>query len=78
MSDIAFTREILTQLIAFDTTSRNSNLELIAWVEDFLTRRGIASKRVANALGWAVGMASGPNAIRAPGLRGAYHHVARS
>ena len=51
MSDIAPTLEILTRLIAFDTTSRNSNLELIAWVEDFLRQRGIASRRVANAEG---------------------------
>ena len=49
MSDIAFTLEILARLIAFDTTSRNSNLDLIAWVEDFLRQRGIASRRVANA-----------------------------
>ncbi|GAM96417.1 acetylornithine deacetylase [alpha proteobacterium U9-1i] len=45
------TLEILARLIAFDTTSRNSNLELIAWVEDFLSVRGIASKRVLNADG---------------------------
>lgn len=42
------TLDILERLIAFDTTSRNSNLELIAWVEDFLHARGIASRRVLN------------------------------
>lgn len=41
-------RAILERLIAFDTTSRNSNLALIEWVEDFLRARGIASQRVAN------------------------------
>ncbi len=51
MSDIAATREILAQLIAFDTTSRNSNLPLIAWVEAFLSARGIPSWRVPNADG---------------------------
>ena len=51
MSEIGATLDILTRLIAFDTTSRNSNLELIAWVEDFLRQRGIASRRVANADG---------------------------
>ena len=51
MSEISATLDILTRLIAFDTTSRNSNLELIAWVEDFLHQRGIASRRVANADG---------------------------
>lgn len=43
--------DILARLIAFDTTSRNSNLALIAWVEEFLHARGIASQRVANADG---------------------------
>lgn len=51
MSEIAATLEILARLIAFDTTSRNSNLELIAWVEDFLAARGVASRRVSNADG---------------------------
>lgn len=40
--------DILARLIAFDTTSRNSNLALIAWVEEFLRARGVASRRVAN------------------------------
>ncbi len=51
MTEISATLDVLTRLIAFDTTSRNSNLELIAWVEDFLGQRGIASRRVANADG---------------------------
>lgn len=51
MSEIAYTRELLTRLIAFDTTSRNSNLPLIEWVEAFFAQRGIASHRVANAEG---------------------------
>ncbi len=41
--------EILTKLVAFDTTSRNSNLALIEWVEEFLRARGVASRRIANA-----------------------------
>lgn len=45
------TLSILARLIAFDTTSRNSNLALIGWVEDFLGQRGIASRRVVNADG---------------------------
>lgn len=39
---------ILETLIAFDTTSRGSNLELIAWVEDYLAQHGAAATRVAN------------------------------
>ncbi|MEP2990215.1 MAG: acetylornithine deacetylase [Parasphingorhabdus sp.] len=42
-------RDILATLIAFDTTSRNSNLELISWVEDHLARYDVTSTRVVNA-----------------------------
>ncbi|WP_417516723.1 acetylornithine deacetylase [Minwuia sp.] len=38
------TVEILRDLIAFDTTSRNSNLDLIRWAEDYLKARGVASE----------------------------------
>jgi acetylornithine deacetylase len=34
-------REMIDRLIAFDTTSRNSNLELIAFVADYLAEYGI-------------------------------------
>jgi acetylornithine deacetylase len=39
-------RELLAQLVAFDTTSAKSNLPLIAFVEDYLQGHGIASTRV--------------------------------
>ena len=42
---------ILDSLISFDTTSRNSNLELISWVEDYLAQDGISATRVSNADG---------------------------
>ncbi|MEL6875656.1 MAG: acetylornithine deacetylase [Pseudomonadota bacterium] len=42
---------ILESLLAFDTTSRNSNLQLIGWVEALLADQGIASHRVLNADG---------------------------
>ena len=38
---------ILERLVAFDTTSARSNLELIGYVESYLTRHGVASTRVA-------------------------------
>jgi acetylornithine deacetylase len=38
-------RELLERLIAFDTTSRNSNLELIDWVSGYLAEHGIESRR---------------------------------
>lgn len=39
---------IFETLIAFDTTSRDSNLALIDWVEDYLSSHDIASTRVYN------------------------------
>ena len=35
--------EILDRLIAFDTTSSRSNLDLIGWVSDYLGRHGVAA-----------------------------------
>lgn len=43
--------EILERLIAFDTTSRSSNLALIEWVEAYLDRHGVPHRRVPNAEG---------------------------
>ena len=43
--------EILADLVAFDTTSRGSNLELIAYAEAKLAAAGAVSRRVANADG---------------------------
>jgi acetylornithine deacetylase len=37
--------EVLASLVSFDTTSRNSNLPLIAWVESYLAGMGVASTR---------------------------------
>ena len=36
--------ELIRTLIAFDTTSRDSNLALIDWVRDYLAGHGIDSK----------------------------------
>ena len=43
------TVDALRQLIAFDTTSRNSNLELIDWAEACLVRHGARVRRSYNA-----------------------------
>lgn len=43
--------DILRTLVAFDTTSRDSNLALIAWVEAYLAGHGVASHRVPNEQG---------------------------
>jgi acetylornithine deacetylase len=46
MMNLQSTKDILAALVGFDTTSRNSNLELIAWVEGYLDRLGVAHERV--------------------------------
>jgi acetylornithine deacetylase len=38
--------QILAKLISFDTTSRNSNIPLIAWIEDYLDQFSIPHLRV--------------------------------
>jgi len=43
--------EILRRLVAFDTTSRGSNLALIAYVEGLLAEIGVPGRRVPNADG---------------------------
>jgi acetylornithine deacetylase len=42
-------REILEILVAFPTVSRDSNLALVDWVEEYLAGHGVASRRVWNA-----------------------------
>src|SRR3981081_375861 len=51
MTDIERSIEILEALVGFDTTSRNSNLPLIAWIESYLDRLGIAHERIPDATG---------------------------
>ena len=43
--------DLMAKLIAFDTTSRGSNLALIEWVEAYLDGHGVAHRRVPNADG---------------------------
>lgn len=38
--------ELLARLVAFDTTSYKNNLDLIAFVDDYLSGHGIASRRI--------------------------------
>jgi len=37
--------ELMTKLVSFPTVSRDSNLDLVAWVEDYLASHGIDSHR---------------------------------
>lgn len=41
-------REMIDKLVSFDTTSHKSNLELIAFIEDYLSGYGVASQLVRN------------------------------
>ena len=48
MTSLSTVRDILARLVAFDTTSRGTNLPLIEWVEDFLRPLGAELTRVVN------------------------------
>jgi acetylornithine deacetylase len=69
MSRLQQTTEILDALVGFDTTSRNSNLEVVAWIEDYLDRLGVVHERIPDQSGtkanlWAtVGPAGTPGYI---------------
>jgi len=45
------TKELLAQLVSFDTTSRNSNLPIIDFIEDYLEKHGVESTRVPDETG---------------------------
>ena len=44
----ASSRELLGRLIGFATVSRDSNLELIAFIRDYLARHGVGSELFLN------------------------------
>ncbi len=46
MAQILSAREILDFLVGFPTVSRDSNLDLVNWVEDYLAGHGVTSRRV--------------------------------
>jgi acetylornithine deacetylase len=48
---IAAAKDLLARLVAFDTTSHKSNLDLIGFVEDYLRQHGVDSARVPTADG---------------------------
>ncbi len=51
MSTAPSSVDMLKRLVAFDTTSRNSNLELIHYIRDYLADAGVESTLVPNAEG---------------------------
>jgi acetylornithine deacetylase len=44
--NVQSSKDILAALVGFDTVSRNSNLDLIAWVEGYLDRLGVKHERI--------------------------------
>ena len=73
MSRSEQTVEILEALVGFDTTSRNSNLALVAWVEAYLDRLGVAHERIADQTGakanlWATIGPAGRRATSCPAI----------
>jgi len=44
--NVQSSKDILSALVSFDTVSRNSNLDLIAWIEGYLDKLGVKHERV--------------------------------
>src|SRR6476661_5228703 len=44
--NVQSSKDILASLVSFDTVSRNSNLDLIAWIEGYLDKLGVKHQRV--------------------------------
>ncbi len=59
---------LLEQLVAFDTTSRNSNLDLVGFVRDILDRQGVASTLVEDETGTKANLLATVGPAEAPGL----------
>jgi acetylornithine deacetylase len=69
MSRLPKTTEILEALVGFDSTSRNSNLAIVGWIEAYLDRLGVTHERIPDKSGakanlWAtIGPAGRPGYI---------------
>ncbi len=69
MSRLPETTEILEALVGFDSTSRNSNLAIVGWIEAYLDRLGVTHERIPDKSGakanlWAtIGPAGRPGYI---------------
>ena len=60
--------DILDKLVAFDTTSRNSNLEIIAYIESYLADHGIESTRVPDETGEKASLFATIGPVDVPGV----------
>ncbi|MGI9493615.1 MAG: acetylornithine deacetylase [Geminicoccaceae bacterium] len=61
-------QELLKRLVAFDTTSRNSNLDLIEFVRDLLDHHSVASELIANEEGTKANLFASIGPVDRPGL----------
>lgn len=68
MSETTLTTEILDRLIAFPTISADSNLEIVDYIQDFLTERGFAVSRVPDATGQKAGLFASIGPSDTPGV----------
>lgn len=64
------TKGLLAKLVSYDTTSRNSNLPIIDFIEDYFAKHGVASTRIPDETGnWSSLYATiGPQDVRGIGL----------
>ncbi|MGO4915581.1 acetylornithine deacetylase [Pseudogemmobacter sp. W21_MBD1_M6] len=51
MGDVMSARELLARLVSFPSVSRESNLDIIDWIEGYLAGHGVSATRVYNADG---------------------------
>ena len=61
-------RDLLETLVGFDTTSRESNLQLIEFVRDYLAGFGIASELVYNAQRTKANLFASVGPVELPGI----------
>lgn len=69
-AELGETKDLLAKLVSFDTTSRNSNLPIIDFIEDYLSKHGVESVRVPDETGnWSSLFATiGPEGVAGIGL----------
>jgi acetylornithine deacetylase len=65
-------KELLARLVAFDTTSHKSNLEIVRFIEDYLVQHGVACHRVPSSDGMKASLYAtiGPEGVAGVALSG--------
>jgi acetylornithine deacetylase len=65
---VSLSRELLAQLVAFDTTSRESNLALIEFVRDYLAGHGVTCELIYNSSGSKANLFATVGPVDVPGI----------